>query len=229
MAAAKTNSKMDFYAIMPAYNEGKNIRAVLERAKKIVGGKRIIVVDDGSKDATAAEAAKQGVTVLRHIINLGKGAALRTGSQYAHDKGADVIVYMDSDGQHDPEDLPGIIEALKGNDIVFTYRDRRSQHMPIVKKVGNWFIDAAMKLLFHINVIDTQCGYKAMTRQAYEKLNLMSNDYSIESEIVAKTGKYRLRFTQLPIRTFYSDRYKGTTVFDGINIVLKMLWWRMAR
>ncbi|MEK6853797.1 MAG: glycosyltransferase family 2 protein [Nanoarchaeota archaeon] len=229
MAAAKTNSKMDFYVIIPAHHEGRNIGAVIERAKRFAGNKSIIVVDDGSRDGTAAEAARHGVTVLRHVINLGKGTALRTGCTYAYRKGAEALVFMDSDGQHDPEDLPRLLSALEGNDIVFTYRDRNSTHMPLVKKFGNAFIDATMKLLFGINVKDTQCGYKAMTRQAYERLSLMSNDYSIESEIVAKTGKYKLRFTQLPIRTYYSDRYKGTTVFDGIDIVMKMLWWKVAR
>ena len=220
---------MNFYVIIPAHNEGKNIGLVLERTKKFVTSNRIIVVDDGSKDNTAAQARKQGVTVLRHIINLGKGGALRTGSLYAYKKGAEAFIYMDSDGQHNPEDIPQLLSELKNNDIVFTYRDKASIHMPIVKKFGNAFIDTSMRILFRINVQDTQCGYKAMTRTAYEKLKLMSNDYSIESEIVAKTGKYKLRYTQLPIKTIYADRYKGTTVFDGINIVMKMLWWKIAR
>lgn len=220
---------MEFYTIIPAHNESANIGSVIEKAKKIVPARKIIVVDDGSRDGTSAEARKHGVTVLRHIINLGKGAGLRTGSLYACKKGADAIAFIDSDGQHDPEDLPRIMQALQGNDIVFTYRERKSENMPIVKKFGNFFIDALMKALFNINVRDTQCGYKAMTRQAYERLGLMSNDYSIESEIVAKTGKHRLKYAQLPIKTVYADRYKGTTVFDGINIVMKMLWWKVAR
>ena len=228
-AKGTASKKTNFYVIIPAHNEEKNIGTVLEKTEKFAAAGKIVVVDDGSRDGTTAAAKKHGVTVLRHIINLGKGAALRTGCQYCYSKGAEALVFMDSDGQHDPEDLPRLLAALAGNDIVFTYRDKRSTHMPFVKKFGNWFIDALMRMLFHISVTDTQCGYKAMTRSAYEKLNLMSNDYSIESEIVAKTGKYKLKFVQLPIRTFYSDRYKGTTVFDGINIAMKMLWWRIAR
>ncbi len=220
---------MDFYVIIPGHNESGNIGAVLEKAKKFAAAEKIIAVDDGSRDGTAAEAEKHDVTVLRHAINLGKGAALRTGGQYSIRRGAQALVFMDSDGQHDPEDLPRLLEALKDSDIVFTFRERKSENMPMIKKFGNTFIDAVMKLLFHINVKDTQCGYKAMTRIAYEKMRLLSNDYSIESEIVAKTGKYRLKFTQLPIKTVYADRYKGTTVFDGVKIVLKMLWWKVAR
>ena len=220
---------MDFYVIIPGHNEEKSIGQVVEKAKKFAAASKIVVVDDGSRDGTAAEAGRRGVTVLRHLINLGKGAALRTGGQYSSRRGAEALVFMDSDGQHDPEDLPRLLAALKDNDIVFTFRDRKSTDMPFIKKFGNTFIDAAMQLLFHINVKDTQCGYKAMTRAAYEKMQLMSNDYSIESEIAAKAGKYKLKFTQLPIKTVYADRYKGTTVFDGVKIVLKMLWWKAAR
>ncbi len=221
--------KMEFYVIIPAHNEEKNIGSVIEKTKKVVEGKRIIVVDDGSRDSTFSEAKKHGIIAIRHIINLGKGAALRTGCSYAGRKGAEAFVFIDSDGQHNPADLPRLVNALDGNDIAFTYRNMKSSHMPLIKKFGNRFIDAAIKLLFGIRAMDTQCGYKAMTRQAYDKLGLISNDYSIESEIVAKTGKYKLRFTQLPIETVYVDRYKGTTVFDGINIVMKLLWWKLAK
>ena len=217
------------YVIIPAHNERKNIAAIISRTKKLVDRSNVVVVDDGSTDNTASEAKRQNVAVVRHPVNLGKGAALRTGCLYASREGAQAFIFMDSDGQHEPEDLPRIIAALAENDIVFTYRDRKSEHMPLIKKVGNVFIDTVMMLLFRIKVIDTQCGYKAIKRAAYEKLGLMSNDYSIESEIAAKTGKYRLKFAQLPIRTLYEDKYKGTTVFDGINIVMKMLWWRITR
>jgi UDP-N-acetylglucosamine---dolichyl-phosphate N-acetylglucosaminyltransferase len=219
----------DFYVIIPAHNEERNLGAVLDKTKKVVGKDRIIVVDDGSSDGTVVEAKKKGVKVLRHVINLGKGAALRTGSSYAIKKGAKAVVFMDSDGQHDPKDIPRITGMLKDNDIVFTYRDRKSVHMPLIKKLGNGLIDFTMSLLFGIEVTDTQCGYKAMTTGTYRKMALMSNDYGIESEMVAKTGKHHLKFTQLPIQTVYVDKYKGTTVFDGVNIMLKILWWKLVK
>lgn len=220
---------MKFYVIIPARNEARNIGPVIEKVKRLYGAGRVVVVDDASRDGTADVAAGHGVAVLKHIINLGKGGGLKTGCKYAYGKGAEAFVFIDSDGQHDPEDIPKLVKALEGNDIVFTYRERKSATMPMVKKIGNQFIDTVMKLLFGINVTDTQCGFKALTRRAYETLRLTSNDYSIESEIAAKTGKYRLKFAQVPIKTVYADRYKGTTVFDGINIVMKMLWWKMAR
>ena len=227
--AFNKRTRENFYVIIPAHNEAAHIGAVLERTRKLVAPKKIIVVDDGSRDNTAQEAKKHNVTVLRQVINVGKGSALRTGSIYACGKGAESLIYIDGDGQHDPEDLPRILTALKGNEIVFTFRERKSNNMPLVKKIGNDLIDVLMSVLFHIEVQDTQCGYKAMTRAAYEKMKLISNDYSIESEMVAKTGKYKLKFAQVPIKTIYADRYKGTTIFDGINIVMKMLWWKIAR
>ena len=218
---------MKTFLIIPAFNEQKNIFNVIEEAKK--HAKNIIAIDDGSKDETYNEAKKTGITVLRHAINLGKGAALKTGSEYAIKKGAEAMIYMDSDGQHAPKDIPRIASELEGKDIVFTYRNLGSIHMPLVKKAGNLFLNTLLKTLFKISIKDTQCGYKALTTDTYRKLKLMSNDYNIESEIVAKTGKYRMRLSQIPIETIYTDKYKGTTILDGIGIAMRMLWWKIGK
>lgn len=217
---------MKVFVVIPGHNEEKRISSVIKKTKRY--SKNIVVVDDGSKDKTFHEAKRTGVTVLRHIINLGKGAALRTGAEYANKNGADAILFIDSDGQHDPRDIPRLIKEIRGVDIVFTYRNLRSAHMPLTKKLGNWFLDFLLKSLFQIKIIDAQCGYKIMTKRAYKKLHLISNDYNIESEIAAKTGKYKLKFKQVPIETVYKDKYKGTTVFDGINIAIRILWWRIS-
>lgn len=110
-----------FYVIVPAYNEGKRIDAVIKLIKKYA--KNIIVVDDGSKDNTYDIAKRTGVDVLKHIINLGKGAALKTGCDYAIKEGARKIVVMDADGQHDPSEIPYFLSYLDKVDIVFGYRD----------------------------------------------------------------------------------------------------------
>jgi len=218
---------MKLFVIIPAFNEANRITGVINEVKKY--SKNIVVVDDGSKDKTYQEAKKTNVSVLRHAINLGKGSALRTGTEYANKQGADAIVFIDSDGQHNPKDIPRLIKDVSDTDVVFTYRNLKSMHMPLTKKVGNIVLNTLLKLLFKIKINDTQCGYKIMTSEAYKKLGLISSDYNIESEIAAKTGKYGLRFKQVPIETVYTDKYKGTTVFDGVGIAMRMLWWKFSR
>ncbi|MBI2144940.1 hypothetical protein HYU18_01320, partial [Candidatus Woesearchaeota archaeon] len=135
---------------------------------------------------------------------------------------------LDSDSQHKPEDIPRFIDALKEAGIVFGYREK-TRKMPVVLKFGNWFIDTALKMLFSIKIKDTQSGYRAFTKNTYKKIRWDSQDYTVESEMIALTGKNRIKFKQIPIETIYIDRYKGTGVLDGMSIFMKMLWWRIAR
>jgi len=217
----------DIWVIIPAYNEGKHVGDVIDRTKKHI--QNIIVVDDGSKDNTVEIAKKKGVIVLEHLLNMGKGTALKTGCEFALSKGAKIIIAVDADGQHDPVEIPNFINAVKeGNDIVFGYR-KMSKAMPLVTKFGNWFISRMVWLLFEINLKDTQCGYRAFTADAYKKMLWEAKDYDVESEMIVKVGKNKLKYKEIPIQTIYSDIYKGTTVMDGIKIVSKMIWWKITR
>ena len=214
------------WVIIPAHNEEKHIEKVIKETKKFV--KNILVVDDGSQDKTSFVAEKSGVFVLKHIVNLGKGAALKTGCEFAIKNNAEKIVVLDADGQHDPKEIPEFVKALDNADIVFGYR-RLNKSMPFVLRYGNWFIFFMTKLLFGLKIVDTQCGYRAFTSNVYNKIKWNAVDYSMESEMVANTGKVRLRYKQIPIETIYSDMYKGTTVIDGTKIVLNMIWWKLSR
>ena len=215
---------MKVIAIVPGYNEARNIAPVVRKVMGYVD--EVLVVDDGSADDTARVAAAAGATVLRHIVNCGKGAALTTGCEYAIGKGADAIVAIDADGQHDPAEIPKFLKALRNSDIVFGYR-KLSREMPLELRFGNWFISTATWVLFRIRIYDTLCGFRAFTAAAYKKLKWTSSDYSVESEMIANAGKHRLKFRQVGIATIYLDRYKGKTMFDGMKIVLSMLWWKI--
>lgn len=214
------------FVIIPAYNEEKHIKQVIEKTKKYC--KDITVVDDGSKDKTHEIAKREGVHALRHVVNLGKGAALKTGCEYALRKGAKILIAMDADGQHRPEDIPRFLKALKGKDIVFGSRslDRK---MPSVLKFGNWFINTVNKMLFGVRLSDTQSGYRAFTAETYKKIRWKSTSYSVESEMIANVGKHDLDYKEIKIKTIYSDDYKGTTVVDGMKIVANMIWWKITR
>ena len=217
--------KNNFYVIIPAHNEGNRILNVIKKTKKYA--KNIVVVDDGSKDNTYNIAKKTGVEVLKHIINLGKGAALKTGCDYAVKKGTKKLVVMDADGQHDPFEIPNFIKNLNNADIVFGYRTLKK--MPLILKVGNWFINESTKLLYGLDLRDTQSGYRAFRSNCYKKIRWISNDYSMESEMIANVGKCGLKYKEIPIKTIYGDRYKGTTVLDGIKIVFNMILWKLKK
>jgi glycosyltransferase involved in cell wall biosynthesis len=211
------------WVIIPAYNEAKRISPVLKKTKKYC--LNILVVDDGSSDKTYNVAEQHKVKVIKHIVNLGKGAALKSGCDYAVKHGAKILIALDADGQHNPNRIPDFLEALDGKDIVFGYR-LFTKKMPFLFRFGNTFINLVIRILYRINLCDTQCGYRAFTSSAYKKIRWNSNDYTMESEMIANAGKHNLKHTELKIRTIYPERYKGTTALDGIKIVLKMILWR---
>lgn len=216
----------DTWVIIPAYNEEKRIKEVIQKTKRYA--KNIIIIDDGSKDDTYKTATKLNITVLNHIVNMGKGAALKTGCDYAIKKGAKKLIVLDADAQHEPKEIPKFIKNLNKADIVFSYR-QLNKNMPFILKFGNWFIRSVTKALYNINVKDTQSGYRAFTAKAYKKIRWDACDYSMESEMITSAGKHHLRYKEIPIQTIYSDRYKGTTIIDGMKIVLNLIWWRLTK
>ncbi len=211
--------------VLPGHNEEEHISSVLSSVRKHVDD--VIFVDDGSKDGTLEIAKRSRATVLHHITNLGKGAALRTGCDYAVKNGADIIVVMDSDGQHDPSEIPNFLKSIsEGNDVVIGCRKWNSE-MPLMMKVGNYGLYKISSFFFKVDAKDTQSGYRAFTREAYEKIRWSSNDYSMESEMIARISSSGLRCSTIPIKTIYHDDYKGTTVINGIIIAFNMILWRI--
>ena len=215
----------NLWAVIPAYNEVNDIISIIKKSKKYVDN--VLVVNDGSSDKTKEISEKAGAIVISHIVNLGKGAALKTGCDFAVKKGAKFIIALDADAQHNPDNIPRFIEKLKKYDIVFSYR-KKSRKMPFVLRFGNWFVSNVVKALYGIRLNDTQCGFRVFSSAAYKKIRWNASDYSMESEMIARAGKQRLKYVQIPIETIYSDKYKGTTVIDGIKIVLNMFWWKLS-
>jgi len=218
--------KDSIFAVIAARNEEKHISDVVRQTRKYTD--RVIVIDDGSTDSTKKKAGEAGATVLTHLVNLGKGAAVKTGCEYAISEGAGIIVLLDADGQHEPSDIPKLINSLKEKDIALGVRARKKS-MPLILKYGNWFISKTTHVLYGVDIPDTQCGFRAFRTKIYNKIKWQSPHYSMESEMIASVGKKRLKYSIIPINTIYSDKYKGTTIMDGIKIVLNMLWWKVSR
>lgn len=217
-----------FFVIMPAYNEGRNIGDVLREI--ILYTDNIIVIDDGSGDDTYVEARKvnSNIIVLRHKINLGKGAALKTGCEAALKNGAEILALIDSDGQHLAEDMVKLIDRLieKKLDIVFGER-KFNKNMPFMMKLGNKLLTFLIKIFFNVNLNDTQCGLRAFTSDAYERIKWHEQDYSVETEMIINAGKHNLKYDSVEIQTIYKDSYKGTTIFDGVIILFNLFKWRL--
>jgi glycosyltransferase involved in cell wall biosynthesis len=219
--------KENVFIVIPGLNEEKHIGLVISKIKKL-GYENIVFVDDGSCDKSSQIATKEGAKALKHIVNLGKGSAAKTGCEYAITQGADVLVLMDADGQHNPDDLKKMLIALKGNDIVFGFR-HLNKNMPFMMRLGNWGINKSSQIINGITLNDTQSGFRCMTSDAYKKIKWYSNDYSMESEMIANVAKHKLKYIQVPIETIYHDDYKGTTIVDGIKIFINMLKFKIRR
>lgn len=210
-------------AIIPCYNEERTIIDVVGKVKRYVD--KVIVIDDGSKDETTRLAREAGAIVLRHATNIGKGGALRTGFRAAELLGADAIVTLDGDGQHEPQEIVNLFDGLKNADIVIGVR-KPNERMPGVFKLGNVFLNALFCNLFGLRIKDTQSGFRAFN-ECYKRLKWGSNDYRVETEVLTNINKYNLRYKEIAIDTVYNDAYKGTTVLDGIRIALSMILWRL--
>lgn len=216
---------MKISIVIPAFNEEKRIGSVLSDLRETK--QKIIVVDDGSKDKTAQIANRYTPDVLIHRVNLGKGAALKTGAIFAFDNGADAIVLMDSDGQHKEKDAPAFMKALEdGNEVVFGSRNLNFG-VPLVRYLGNKMASVFVSLLFGIYISDLLCGFRAITKRAFRKMNWESAGYGIETEMVVKTKQLGLKYCEVPVETVYYDKVKGVTILDAFGIFFQVLKWRI--
>lgn len=215
--------------IVPVYNEHyravDTIDTILEADKESL----VIVVDDGSNDESfglikSSFDKNTRVVVLKHIINLGKGAAMKTGVEMAWKMKCKTVVFMDSDGQHDPFFLNDFKKKLMGSGLVFGYR-QMDKRMPLIRKWGNVFARELVRFLFGIKRKDLLCGYMAMSKEMYEKIAWDSSRYAVETEIATIVGKKKLNFEEVKISTIYHDNNKGVSIIDAIRILLQIPFW----
>ena len=222
----ENNKKIQTWAVIPAFNESKYIGDVIKKTLHPVDN--IIVVDDFSKDNTFQVSKKAGAYALRNPINMGAGFSTRIGCDLASHFGADFILTIDADGQHDPEEIPKLKKLLinKKLDIVFGSRPQ-DKNMPIIKRIGNKGLSFIANVLFDVKIRDSQTGYHIFTRKAYKKLRWESNRYGIVSEFVMKVGRHKLKVGEATVKTIYTDKEAGMTKIDAVKSVLSMFKWRL--
>lgn len=210
----------DIWLIIPAFNEENNIGFLLKKIKNI--GLKTLVVNDGSSDFTKNTVEKFHIDLLNHKTNLGKGAAMKTGAEFAFSHGVKAVIFMDADGQHDPKNILDYIKKLQeGNDIIFGKRNLR-KGTPIVRLLGNKITSRLVALFCHIYLDDLLCGFIAMSKKAYQVVKWDSAGYGVETEIVARVGKNKLKYGEVNIETIYRDKYKGVTVLDALGILFSL-------
>ena len=216
------------YIAIPALNEGKIIAEVISEVRQ-AGYENIIVVDDGSTDNTYVTAQKSGVVALQHKINRGKGAATKTAIEAAKLLGADIIVTMDADGQHDPYDIKKLIEPLKnGYSVVLGTRLKNSRGMPRHKIIANWIGNFFTWYLYGLWVTDSQSGFRAYSREAAEKINTKSDRYEYDSEVIREIYIFKLKFREIPISVRYTEysmsKLQKQGFLNGLKTLYKMIW-----
>jgi len=194
-------------AVIPAFNEEKTIGWVVERARKHAG--TVIVVDDGSVDRTSEVAAAAGAHVIRFPRNGGKGNALGIGLTTAALNGSNVVVCLDSDGQHDPDDIPKVVApVLEGRaDMVIGSRflDASSKDMiPAYRRVGQGVLTFATNLGSTVRITDSQSGYRAFRKDVLKRFKFTESGMGVESEMVRSAARHGLRIHEVPITVKYA-------------------------
>jgi len=218
---------MKVWIVIAAYNEQHSIGQVTKELVE-AGYKKVIVVDDGSSDRTSAIAKKHTKHVVRHAINRGQGAALKTGIEYALEHDADIIVTFDADGQHRVQDIPAMIAPIKENKVDITLGSRflkGGSNVPFIRKMllkgGAWIIG----LLYGIKLSDSHNGFRALSERAAEKIEITMDRMEHASEILSEIKKKKLKYMEVPVvikYTQYSMEH-GQSSWNALKILYKTI------
>ncbi len=209
-------------AVIPAYNEEIAIGSVVLRAKKYVD--RVIVVDDGSADKTAEIAELAGAEVIRLGKNCGKAHALMVGFERARELGCSVVVMLDGDGQHNPDEIPLLVEpVMKGEaDLVIGSRFLESRgKIPKYRVLGQKILTFATNLGSEVTITDSQSGFRAMNRKVLDFIDFESSGYTIESEMLARLSSKNIKIKEVPITAIYDvpNRHKKNPLSHGMSVL----------
>lgn len=217
-------SSRKIVAAIPAYNEEIALGSVIARARPHVD--KVLVIDDGSADRTAYVAELMGVTLLRHEKNAGKGAALRTAFKWAMENNADIVVTLDSDGQHNPDEIPILLEPIlnKEADVVNGARFLKGHTLKVPKyrRLGQEILTFATNMTadFKVKVNDSQSGFRAFSKDTFAIFSFNNKGMGIESEMLANATEAGMRIKEVPITCRYD--IEGST-FNPVKHGLSVL------
>lgn len=209
--------------VIPALNAAAMLEPVVRASLAQLPG--VIVVDDGSSDATGAVAAAAGARVLRHENNRGKGAALRTGFAAALADGVDGVITLDADGQHLPAEVPKFLAARAdtGADLIIGGRSHHFAGMLPRRRLANRFSAWTIGIAAGVTVTDSQSGFRFYSARLLRALELRADGFDMESEVIVRAGRHGFRILTIPIDLGFVDGV-ATSHYRPVKDTLKIAW-----
>jgi len=221
------------YIVIPVYNEGPVIRGVVKGVLNHFSN--VVCVNDGSKDNSASEVSETNAILVNHPINLGQGAALQTGLEYAlQDPEAEYFVTYDADGQHQLSDVLKMLKLIKEEDIDIVLGSRflgRAENISLLKKI---ILKAAVKFsnkTSGLKLTDAHNGLRVFNRHVAENLHIQNPDFSHASEIIETIAQKKFKYKEVPVTITYTEysKTKGQSIFNAINMGLDILFDRLIK
>ncbi len=222
---------MKSIVIIPAFNEEVAISSIVKRSMKYAD--EVLVVDDGSTDRTFQIAKDAGARVIKHYNNLGKGISLK--DAFAEVKGYDIVVTIDGDGQHNPDEIPDLIRPILENraDLVngSRYLDGFDDETPAYRRVGQRVLDIATNVTSGTHVTDSQSGFRAFSGKTIPYFRFRDTGFGIESEMLADAAENNFRIVEVPITVRYDVENSSTKgpVTHGVGVLIKIIIDKIIR
>ena len=215
---------MRICVIIPTYNESRAIADLINQITKL--GLEVIIVDDGSVDDTVKIATACGAKVLANLKNMGKGASLIKGYNFALQCGFDAVISMDGDGQHSCDDLLTFIQKAQTSQSALIVGNRMgmTRGMPVLRLITNFLMSKFISLIVKQNIPDTQCGFRLVKKELLGKIDLSTSKYETESEVLIKAAHLGFKIESIPVKTIYfGGKSQINPLVDGLRFLRFMI------
>jgi glycosyltransferase involved in cell wall biosynthesis len=223
LQASGKRQKIRVLAGIPAYNEASYVGSIVLQARQYVD--EVIVVDDGSTDNTVRVAELAGATVIRHNQNRGYGATVQSILAEAKKRNPDVLVLLDADSQHDPNEIPNLVKAIsEGSDLAIGSREAQRDKTPRYRRIGQKVILRSTQFASKSNISDSECGFRAFSQRAISELELKASGMAVSSETIVRAAEKNLRITEVPISNIYTkDGSTLNPIRHGIDVLSQII------
>lgn len=218
-------------AVIPCFNVEQTISEVITKVSQFIRPDKIIVIDDGSFDQTVTIARTTGAVILQNKVNRGKGYSLKRGFQYAIKNHFSAIITLDGDLQHDPIEIAQFIKCFDRTnaDLILGDRTTDFSSMPVDRQFSNKMTSLMISLLTGQRVRDSQTGYRLIKMDILRKINLISNRYETESELLVKALLHGYKIAHVPIKTIYDDQQSHIHRFIDTMRFLKVVTYSLIK